>query len=149
MSLLSIVVFLHVLAAVIWVGGGVIMHILISGAVRTDDKALLVRRMADTHNIGSKIFAPTSLLLFLLGFAILGLTQTSPFSAGWIISGIVGFAFSFVVGFFYLGPESGRLAEEYEAGNAPDARLLRMVTTMRVEMTVLLVVLFLMVTKPF
>lgn len=149
MTILSLLIFLHVLAAIIWVGGNVIIHILTAGANRLQEPVLLARRLHDTEFIGQKIFAPVSLLLFVLGFAILGLTQSSPFDAIWILSGIVGFGFSFVVGFFYLGPEAGKLAAEYESGGSPTERLGRFVTIARIEMTILLVVVFMMVVKPF
>jgi uncharacterized membrane protein len=149
MSLPSILIFLHVMAAITWVGGAILIHVYLSRTLRAKDQGELVRRLEDIKAVGNSFFAPVSLSVMILGFAVLGVERIGVFSQFWIVTGLIGFAFSFLVGFFYLGPEAGKLAEAFGSGAGTQARLRRYVITSRLELLILTIVVFFMVVKPF
>jgi hypothetical protein len=70
----------------------------------------------------------------------------------WIILGLIGIAFSAIVGATYLGPESGRIGVLIEERGPADAevvsRLNRLFMVSRVELVILLLIVINMVVKP-
>ena len=145
----------HVLAAVVWVGGGAGLTILALRAERSKDSQRIAAIAKDAEWLGMRVFLPTSLVLFVLGAAML-MTHTGTelwsWSQAWVIVGLVGFALSTVVGAGYLGPTSGRyrklLAER--GVDDPEVRslLARILLVARIDVMVLLVVAADMVVKP-
>jgi hypothetical protein len=72
------------------------------------------------------------------------------FDTTWVILGLVGYAFSFLVGILYLSPESGRIEKALTAGALTEAqaRIARITLVSRIELLVLFVVAVDMTTKP-
>jgi uncharacterized membrane protein len=147
---------LHVLLAVIWVGGGVCLTVLALRAQRAKDPLRLVRIAKDAEWFGTRVFVPASILLVLLGGGMLATTYAKnvdyTWSCAWIIIGIVGFAISFVTGAAYLGPSSGKLAKLMEERGPEDpdvqAAIGRILLVARIDVVILLLVVLDMVLKP-
>jgi len=141
----------HVIAAVIWVGGAFTIQAFAFRIMRSGD----VRRQAefakDSEFVGMRIFIPVTWLLLL---AAIGMMVNLHWSWGqnWVVLGLIAFAASFVVGAAFLGPESGRIAKviEREGPESPDAhaRIRRILLVSRCELVVLVTVIVNMVVKP-
>ncbi|MGH2759072.1 MAG: DUF2269 family protein [Actinomycetota bacterium] len=150
MTRYEILVFLHVLAVIVWVGGGVMLQILLGRARKAgpDDLASFTDAAEWTSQ---RVFMPTS-------FAVLGLgiwlVVDSPwnFSDPWIGIGIVGYALSALNGMINLGPTSRKMKELIaERGPAdPGVQTLarRIGIAGRLDLLVLVAVVFDMVVKP-
>jgi hypothetical protein len=69
-----------------------------------------------------------------------------------VLAAIAMFAFSFVSGAFFLGPQSGKLKQMYDAEgtNAPGAPALirRLFLVSRIELVLMVLIVFDMVLKP-
>jgi uncharacterized membrane protein len=106
----------HVLSAVIWVGGGVMMHIF--GRLATKEGP--ERHLAFTQRsirLGNMVFAPLSVVLLIAGVL---LVEEVGYSYGdlWVTIGFLGFLTSFVLGVGYY-PRAGRRYAEVAAGEGP------------------------------
>jgi uncharacterized membrane protein len=142
---------IHVIAAVIWVGGALMIQALAFRIIRTGDARRQAEFAKDTEVVGMRLFIPATWLLLLAGIAMM-INLDLAWGQNWIVFGLVAFALSFVVGAGFLGPEGGRIAQviEREGPAAPEAqrRIRRILLISRCELVVLLTVVVNMVVKP-
>ncbi|MDQ5821067.1 MAG: DUF2269 domain-containing protein [Actinomycetota bacterium] len=142
--------FLHVVLAVVWVGGAIMLQVLAQFALRSKLPGRTAEFARETEWVGTRIFTPASILVLLIGIWLV-YDGNWGFGHFWIIAGFVSFVLSFVIGAGFLGPESGRLAKEIEAQGADSpavkARISRILNIARIDMVVLVFIIFLMVTK--
>jgi len=141
----------HVLAAVIWVGGAATVQVYALRALATRDGNRMATFAGDTEWVGMRVFTPASILLFL---AAIGLMVNAgwPWGTLWVDYALVVFGLSFAVGAGFLGPESARIKATIEAHGAesPQAQfqIRRILLVSRAELVLLLGVIFAMVVKP-
>jgi putative membrane protein len=145
--------FVHVLFAVIWVGGALTVQVYALLAVRTQDPVRIAAFARDTEFVGTRIFIPSSLILLVSGiFTIHESSGAWSFDQGWVQFGLVIILLSIAVGAGYLGPESGRIAKATDAHGveSPEvqARIQRIFLVSRIELVLLMLVVFDMVVKP-
>ena len=145
--------FVHVLAAVVWVGGACVVQVYAFLALRTNDPLRVAAFAGDTEFVGTRIFLPTSLILLVSGlFTIHDSGGGWSYSQGWVQFGLAVIVLSIAVGAGYLGPESGRIAKATERGGVESAevqqRIRRIFLVSRIELVFLLAVIFDMVVKP-
>jgi uncharacterized membrane protein len=142
---------IHVLTAVIWVGGAAMIQAYAFRILRTGDGRRQAAFAKDTEVVGMRVFVPASLILVLAAIGMMVNLDWS-WSQNWIILGLIAFGFSFVLGAGFLGPEGGRIAEliEQQGPDSPTvrARIRRILTISRCELIVLLTVILNMVVKP-
>ena len=143
---------LHVLAAVIWVGGAAAVQVFAIRTMSAADPARLAGFAKDTEWVGTRIFTPASLLVLALGIWMVVERPEIAFGDTWILLGLGGILFSALVGSLFLGPESGRIGKlmETESPDSPEVqrRLKRIFLISRIELTVLLLVVVDMVVRP-
>jgi uncharacterized membrane protein len=142
---------IHVLTAVAWIGGAVMIQCYALRILGTRDGRQQAQFAKDTEVISMRLFTPASLLLVVVGVGMM-INADLPWDQNWIVFGLIAFALSFVLGAGFLGPESGRIAELIEREGpespAPLARIRRILTFSRAELVVLLTVVWAMVVKP-
>ena len=143
--------FFHIAAAVVWLGGGVAIQVLAIRANRTDDPARMTTIAHEAEWFGTRIFLPSSLLVLVLGI-ILTIDGPWDFGQTWVILALIGYGLSFVTGAAFLGPESGRigklLAAEGPDSTAVRARIQRIFLVSRIELVLLYLIVLDMVIKP-
>lgn len=151
MNRFEIIKFLHVLAVVVWVGGGVLEQFFAVRASRSSDPGEMMRVAQDASWASQRFFMPASFAA--LGFGI-WLVVDSPWSFGdlWIILGLVGYALSAGLGMGFLGPLSKRIATLSEERGAADPgvqqTIRRLLRVARLDLLILTAVIFDMVVKP-
>ena len=143
----------HIIAAVIWVGGAFAVNILVARMQKAGDHARLLDLTKDFEALGMKVFMPASIVVLLAGIGLVLEVDGFDFTDFWVAFGLAGIAFSIVVGAGYLSPESGRL-NALAASKGPDdpevqARMKKIAMVSRVELVVLLLVVADMAIKPF
>ena len=144
----------HVLAAVVWVGGGTtlaVYAILTQRQNTPEEMASLARKAA---LIGERFYTPMSLLVLLLGFGLLENDQSPwTYDQFFVIYALVGWGVSAATGIFFLGPEAKRLGKLAPTRPADDpevqARISRILLIARIDVVVLLTIVFVMTAKPF
>jgi uncharacterized membrane protein len=141
----------HVVAAVIWVGGALMIQAFALRIVRTHDARRIAEFAKDSEVIGMRVFIPATWLLMLAAIGMM-LNLDLSWGQNWIVFGLIAWALSFVVGAGFLGPESGRIAaiveREGPESQAAQARISRILLISRCEVVILLAVVVNMVVKP-
>jgi uncharacterized membrane protein len=141
----------HVVTAVVWIGGATMIQAYAFRILATGDGKRQAEFAKDTEVISMRLFIPASLLLVVAGIGMM-VNADLPWDQNWIVFGLIAFALSFVLGAGFLGPEGGRLAELIERegpeSSAVLARIRRILTFSRAELVVLLTVVWAMVVKP-
>ena len=151
MSTYELLLFGHLLAAMIWVGGGLLSQMYYLRARAAGPEA--VGRFAkDAEWIGMRVMTPASLSVLIFGILLVLELDAYDFSQFWISAALAMFALSFLTGLTFLGPESGRigkLSEELGAAH-PDVqrRIGRVVVISRMEFFLLVLIVLDMVVKP-
>ena len=142
---------LHILAAVIWVGGAATQQVFAIQAQRSNDPQRMANFAADSEWIGTHIYLPSSLVLLGAGITLVIIGHWG-FTTLWVVLGILGFLFSVVTGAAFLGPESKRLKALIEERGPTDTqvaeRIKRIFLISRIENIVLLLVVIDMAVKP-
>jgi uncharacterized membrane protein len=142
----------HVLFAVVWVGGGVSIMIHAIRAQTARDPQGIVTVAKQAAFMGEKVFAPVGLVTFLMGIAMMINTNWG-WSHFWVVAGLIGYASTFVVGIAILSPMAKKIDASAEANGPTHPETLalidRIMLIARVDVAVLLLVVADMVTKPF
>lgn len=151
MDVNELLLFIHILGAIVWVGGGVTVQFLGSRAVRSADPAVMQRFGSETEWIGMHVFIPASIVVLATGIGLV-IEGGSEWEDPFVVVGLIGIAFSIVVGSAFLGPESDRVgkltAEKGPADPEVKKRISRLINVSRFELLVLVVVVFFMTVKP-
>jgi hypothetical protein len=142
----------HVLAVVMWVGGGVMLTLLGLMTIGLRDPIRLAQFTRQVAFLGGTYFPPLSLLVVGLGFGLLEKGDLG-YDPIWIQIGIGGWAASFLLGAGYLGPRSRKLARMLEERNPADLAIQdligRTLFVARLDSLLLLFITFDMVAKPW
>ena len=142
----------HVLFAVIWVGGGVSIMINAIRAQRTYDPDDIVMIAKQAAFMGEKVFAPVGLVTFLMGIAMM-INTSWGWGHFWVIVGLIGYAATFAVGVGYLSPMAKKIDQSAEQNGPTHPETLalidRIMLIARFDVAVLMLVVLDMVTKPF
>jgi uncharacterized membrane protein len=143
---------IHILAAIVWLGGGVFVQIYATRLRRANETTQLMRFAKDIERLGTSIFLPASIVVLLMGISMIWYSPAWELSQLWVILGLVGIANTIVVGAAFLGPESGKLARLAEERGYEDPHVVRRVERIfaisRYDLAVLLLVVVDMVVKP-
>jgi uncharacterized membrane protein len=141
----------HVIAAVVWIGGGALLTILGLVAERTNDPVELATVARWAATVGEKLFAPAGLVVVAMGIAMMVNTDWG-WGRFWVIAGLVGYAITFVVGVGVLAPLAKKITAlvEEKGATAPEttAQIKKILLIARVDVALLLLVVVDMVTKP-
>ena len=141
---------LHILAAVLWVGGGFTLQVLAIRAARPNARLNLGSFASETEWLGTRIFIPSSLALVILGFLMIH--EGNLDYEFWLVFAIAVWFASFLLGIAFLGPQSGKLGKDVEQYgiDSPQAmaRLQRIFVVSRIELVLLLLVVLDMALKP-
>jgi uncharacterized membrane protein len=142
----------HVAGAVLWVGGGLTITILALWAERKQDPVEMATLARQAAFIGERVFAPVGLLVLLAGIAMV-VNLHWGWGTSWIVAGLVGYTITFLTGMLVLGPQAKRIGRLIETKGAEDAEtqaaIRRILLIARVDEGVLLLVVAIMVLKPF
>jgi uncharacterized membrane protein len=90
--------FLHVLAAMIWVGGGVMLAAIAARALGDRDPAAIGRFTASLRVLGPLVLAPATVAVLVLGIGLVVESDAWDFGQLWVALGIGLFAAAFLVG---------------------------------------------------
>jgi uncharacterized membrane protein len=145
----SLVKFLHVVSAVVWVGGGLMLTMLGLRASMAGDIAATAQAMRASGEMGGRVMMPASLATFAFGFAMCWFWVG--FSDLWVLIGLACYATTFLIGALVFKPAGERMAATLTRDGVSPAALaegLRVLKVARFDYAVMLVVLADMVLKP-
>ena len=146
----DLVKYVHILCAVVWVGGAFYAQILALRVMRSPDPGDLPKLGRNLEYLGTRVFVPAAILLFIAGVILT--TQRWSFQQTWISIAIVLWLASVLMGSIYLGPRSKRVAELFESEGPTSATgrslMGRLFLVSRLELVSFAVIIALMVAKP-
>lgn len=146
----DLIKYIHIVAAIVWVGGAVTTQLFALRAVASRDPTDVPRIGRMIEFIGLRVFLPASLVLFVAG--VIMTIQRWSFTQTWISIAVVLWLASALVGALYLGPTSKKVAELFEAegptSTAGRALMDRAFLVSRLELVSFAVIVALMVFKP-
>lgn len=146
----DVVRYAHILCAITWVGGAFYAQLLAMRVSRSPDPADLPKLAHHIDFLGTRIFIPASLILFVAG--VIMTTQRWAFQQTWNSIAIGLWLVSVLTGALYLGPRVKRVAVLFETQGpssvAARGLLDRLFLVSRLELVAFLVIVALMVVKP-
>lgn len=148
----ELLLFFHISFAILWVGAGMLFHILGFRADRARSGAAMRQIFDDLVALSKTLFIPSSLLVLVFGILLVADSDVWTFDMLWIDLGFVGFAITFLTGFLWIKPQSERIQAmiERDGGMSPKAYAAarRMIVFSRLDYVVLYLVVADMVFKP-
>jgi uncharacterized membrane protein len=142
--------FLHISAAVLWIGGAVAVQVFGVLANASGDPARSAAFGKDTRVMVRWIFMPSSLVVLVTGILLVS-DGNWDWGEWFIVLGLVGWAAVALTAFGYLtralGSVGKRMAVE-EPSPALGAEMNRLILVARILIVVLFAIVFVMVVKP-
>ncbi len=142
---------LHLVCAVLWVGGGVSVHVLGRWVAKTGDDERLLEFIRDALKISVRFYAPLAIVLLVAGILLVDEVGYE-YSDLWISLAMLAWVFSLVLGVAFY-PREGRRIEAAAAEGGPGApaarqSINRLLMVNAIEVTILLAVVVDMAVKP-
>jgi uncharacterized membrane protein len=151
MSMYELWLAVHILCAVLWVGGGVSVHILGRWTMKSGAAERMIAFNHDALKLGNRFYAPLAIVLIIAG---IGLVEEVGYAYSdlWITLGFLGWFFSLVVGIGYY-PRQGRridaaIASEGPSSGAAVDGIRQVLLVNSIEILVLVLVVIDMAIKP-
>jgi uncharacterized membrane protein len=143
--------FFNILGAIVWVGAVILMTAMTERANRAPDGAAVLRLSRDLEWVGPWLIGTSSAVVIGAGIWLVFVEEGSAFSQLWLVLSLVLVGLSMVEG-IWSGPEGKRIARLAEERGAEDrdvrSRLKRLLWGGRLDLMILVAVLWLMVFKP-
>ena len=90
--------FFHIVAVAVWLGGLVVISVLATLVLRSGDLELVRRFTGSLRIVGPTILAPSMLAVLAFGIWLVVRTDAWSFGQGWVIAGLSLFAAAFLIG---------------------------------------------------
>jgi len=142
--------FLHVLAAMVWVGGGVMLAAVAARVLRDPDPAAVGRFTASLRALGPLVLAPATVALLGLGIGLVVDSDAWDFGQLWLQLALALFAAAFLIGAVWQSRTALAATRAAERDNNDEARrqLRRWSWGYRLIVLLLVVAAWDMTTKP-
>ncbi len=152
MDLMPWLKLLHILGAIIWVGGGVMLSFIAARARQSDDPRIVGEFSRTLGYVGPRVFLPAMVAVLVFGVWLVLASSAWKLTQLWILIALGGFIVAFLIGAVYLGRSViglGRLTaqEGYDIQAARDL-IRRWLVGYEIVLVILLVVIWDMVFKP-
>lgn len=142
---------IHVIAAVMWVGGVILSQVYAAVAFGSGEKTRVLGFIRIQAWLGKRYFAPASVVLILAGIAMV-IESGWEFADIWIVMGITLWVASVIIGAGFLTPRSEKLTVELEQKGLDDPGVQGLADQLallsRADLVILLLVVIVMVVKP-
>jgi uncharacterized membrane protein len=149
----ELLLFGHLVFVAVWLGGDAMLQLFALRALAAPDPARTVTFLKDVEWVGLRVLTPASVLVVAFGFGLISESEGAwELSQTWVWLGLAAFLASAITGAVFLGPESGRLSALSDERGPEDPevqrRSRRLIWISRIELIVLIAVVFDMVVKP-
>jgi uncharacterized membrane protein len=152
MELHDWLMFFHILGAIVWVGAVILMNAMLARASRASDPATVLRLSRELEWVGPRLIGPSALVVIGLGIWLVPVEEDLAFSQLWIWLALVLVGVTMVQNGVYTVPEGRRIAHLADERGAEDhqvqRRLSRLLWLGRLDVLILVAVLWLMIFKP-
>ena len=146
----AILVFVHILAACAWIGGGFVMEVMGLRLGATPNTERMKQFFDVAHYVSPRVFMPAAILTLISGLTLVFMGGAL-FRDRWIIIALTGVVLTLVIGATQIGPNVARMKALLDS-NGDSAEInrvgARLTFVTRLDLFILVVVLFDMVVKP-
>ena len=147
MTWYEFLLFVHISAAVIWLGGAFAFQMYAAVVRRGGDPEEIARFAGRAGFLSERMFVPASLVVILAGIGMM-IDGNWDWGQLWVIFALVTFAASFVVGLFVISPMVKRIPAVGPTTPAGQALIERVFTILRIDLSFMYAIIFAMVVKP-
>ena len=141
---------IHILMAIIWVGGGFTTQFLVSRL--RSEPVRMVKTAKDVEWMGNHIFLPASLVLLAMGLWMVFGFELWEITDTWVLIGLGGIVATIITGAGYLGPSIKKINAMVDERGVEDpevaAKIERLFVISRIDLAVLTLVVLDMAIKP-
>jgi uncharacterized membrane protein len=144
--------FIHILGAIIWVGGGVMLSLIGARARKSEDPRLIGEFARTLSYVGLRVLTPAVVAVLLSGLWLVLTGSEWKFTQLWVLLGLGAFILAFLIGVIYLsriGIQLDRVATSTDL-NPQEARELlgRWILGYQIILVILIFAVWDMVFKP-
>ena len=147
MTWYEFLLFVHITAAVIWLGGAFTFQMYGMVVRRGGDPEEIARFAGRAGFLSERMFVPASLVVILAGIGLM-IEGNWNWDELWVIFALVAFAASFLTGLLVLSPMAKRIPVVGPTTPAGQALIERLFTILRVDLVFMYAIVFAMVVKP-
>jgi uncharacterized membrane protein len=142
--------FLHVLAAMVWLGGGIMLSVTAARVLRDPEPGAVARSTASLRVVGPLVLAPATIAVVGLGIGLVVDTDAWDFGQLWVQLGLGLFAGAFLIGAIFQSRTALAAARAAARDDGAEARrqLRRWAWGYRLILLLLIVATWDMTTKP-
>jgi uncharacterized membrane protein len=142
--------FLHILAVALWLGGLVVVSVLATLVLRSRDLELVGRFTGSLRIVGPTVLGPSMLAVLAFGIWLVIRSDAWNFGQAWVIAGLSLFAAAFLIGVAFQARSAIGAQRAAERGDEDEAlrQLRSWIWGMRVIALLLVVAAWDMVAKP-
>jgi uncharacterized membrane protein len=147
LSWYEFLLFVHVSAAAIWLGGGFILQAYGVAVRNGGDPREMATFAGRASRVGERVFVPASLVVLLAGVGMM-IEGSWDWGQLWVVFALIVFAASFASGLFHIAPMGKRI--EAVGPETPEGQELirKIFASLRVELVLLYSIAFAMTVKP-
>jgi len=143
---------IHILAAMIWVGGSVTLIVMSLRLAASGDRATMRNTALVGRFLGRAVYTPAAIVALATGSWLVSRIGHLDWGDTWISIGFLGIAWGAATGMGFFGPQLKKLAAEVDAEGpgaaAVTTRMSRIMTVSWIDLAVLFFVVWAMVTRP-
>jgi uncharacterized membrane protein len=143
---------IHVIAAVIWVGGDVTLTTLGIVFERRQEGEVLAALGRMGTWIGTRVYTPILFIVIAFGLALMHEADLD-YGQFWVIFGLIGWVVAGGIGIGFVGPELGRIDQAARAHGPQSEEVMRRVKRLfmifRFDTALLILIILDMSSKPF
>jgi len=139
--------FVHITAAVIWLGGAFTFQMYGFVVRRGGDPEEMARFAGRAGSLAERMFVPASLVVILAGIGLM-IEGNWDWGQLWVIFALVTFAASFLTGVLVISPIAKRIPVVGPTTPAGQALIERLFTILRIDLCFMYAIVFAMVVKP-
>ena len=147
MTWYQFLLFVHVVGAIIWVGGGFYVQTYGMVELRSGDTTAIARFAGNAGRLGERLFTPMSIVVLLAGIGLM-IDGDWPWGRLWVDFALVAWFGSALLGAGYLGPTAKRIAVVGPQTVEGQRLIRRVFAFLRIDLMFLFAIVFAMVVKP-
>lgn len=147
MTWYEFLLFVHIAAAVIWLGGSFTFQMYGWVVRRGGDPEEMARFAGRAGSLSERMFVPASLVVILAGVGLM-IDGSWDWGQLWVIFALVTFAASFATGLFVISPMAKRIPAVGPTTPAGQSLIRRLFAILRVDLSFMYAIVFAMVVKP-
>jgi uncharacterized membrane protein len=139
--------FVHITAAVVWLGGAFTFQMYGFVVRRGGDPEEMARFAGRAGSLAERMFVPASIVVILAGIGLM-IDGNWDWGQLWVIFALVTFAASFLTGVLVISPMAKRIPVAGPTTPAGQELIERLFTILRIDLAFMYAIVFAMVVKP-